>query len=236
MPTHGKLIAIEGIDGSGKRTQLDLLVQELKSRRVPLFRISFPCYESAFGRLVARYLNGDFGPLEAVDPHLSAVLYAGDRFEAKSRLESELAAGRNVLADRYVPSNLAHQTARLPAKLREPFLRWLRHLEYEIYGLPPEDLVLYLRLPAAQAHDLIMRKPARGYTGLRRDLQEADIRHLERAATLYDQLSKGPRWRVIECLDPVTKTLRPTEDISSEVFTTVARVLGLESRPRASAP
>ena len=235
MSTHGKLIAIEGIDGSGKRTQLGLLVQELKSLGVPLFRISFPCYESTFGQLVARYLNGDFGALDAVDPHLSAILYAGDRFETKPRLEAELAAGRNVLADRYVPSNLAHQTARLPAKEREAFLRWLRHIEYEIYRLPAEDLVLYLRLPVAQAHDLIARKPARDYTNLPRDIQEADLRHLENASKVYDQLSKGPRWRIIECVDPVAKTLRPPEDISSEVFTAVARVLGLESKSRGSA-
>jgi dTMP kinase len=236
MAARGKLIAIEGIDGSGKRTQLDLLARALGSRGVPFFRISFPCYESAFGRLVARYLNGEFGPLHAVDAHLSAVLYAGDRFEAKPRMEAELAAGRTVLADRYVASNLAHQTARLPAEARESFLGWLRHLEYEVYGLPLEDLAIYLRIPAACAHDLIARKPVREYTGLRRDLQEADIRHLETAAAIYDQLSKAPSWRTIECFSLSANTLRSPADISNEIFAAVASLLGLESNSRRSAP
>ena len=236
MAARGKLIAIEGIDGSGKRTQLDLLARALDSRGVPFFRISFPCYESSFGRLVARYLNGDFGPLDAVDPHLSAVLYAGDRFEAKPRIESELAAGRTVLADRYVASNLAHQGARVPAGAREAFLGWLRHLEYAIYGLPSEDLALYLRLPAACAHELIARKPAREYTGLRRDLQEADIRHLENAAAVYDQLCQGSLWRTIECFDSSANALRLPADISDEIFAALASLLGLASHSRGSAP
>jgi dTMP kinase len=234
MSTQGKLVVFEGIDGSGKRTQLDLLLQGLKSRHIPVFWISFPNYESTFGRMVARYLNGDFGSLDAVDPHLSAALYAGDRFEAKPRIAEKLACGCTVLADRYVPSNLAHQGARVLAKDRNDFLRWLRHVEYEVYGLPPEDLVIYLRLPAARAHELIAQKPARGYTGLRRDLHEADVRHLETAAAVYDQLSKGPRWHVVECLDSAEKALRSRGDISDEILAAVGRVLGLESKSASS--
>jgi len=230
MSARGKLVVFEGIDGSGKRTQLDLLVQKLKSRHIPVFRVSFPDYESTFGRVVARYLNGDFGSLDAVDPHLSAALYAGDRFEARPRIAEKLASGCTVLVDRYVSSNLAHQGARVAVKDRNDFLRWLRHVEYEIFGLPPEDLVIYLRLPAARAHELVAQKPLRGYTGLRRDLHEADIRHLEAAAAVYDQLSKGPRWHVVECFDSAGKALRSPEDISSEILAVVGRVLGLESK------
>src|ERR1700720_3262175 len=121
MTPRGKLIALEGIDGSGKRTQLDLLAQALDARGVATLRISFPRYESSFGKLVARYLNGEFGSLETVDPHLSALLYAGDRLEAKAEIQAELAAGKIVLADRYVGSNLAHQSGRLPPEQREEF-------------------------------------------------------------------------------------------------------------------
>src|ERR1019366_6507631 len=106
MTPRGRLIALEGIDGSGKRTQLDLLARELDARGLATMRISFPRYESSFGKLVARYLNGEFGSLKAVDPHLSALLYAGDRLEAKAELESGLAAGKIVLADRYICSKL----------------------------------------------------------------------------------------------------------------------------------
>ncbi len=236
MATRGKLIAFEGIDGSGKRTQLDLLSKSLTERRVPFYHISFPRYDSSFGQLAGRYLNGDFGPLDAVDPHLSAVLYAGDRFEAKPVLESRLAAGHTVLADRYIASNLAHQTARLPATQQEEFLAWLRHVEYDIYGLPQEDLVLYLRLPASQAHELVARKTSRDYTSLRRDIQEADIRHLECAASVYDRLARQPNWVTVECLDAARGAMRPAEDIAREVIAAVAALLGIESKSRGSAP
>src|SRR5580658_10784677 len=115
MASRGKLIALEGIDGSGKLTQLDLLARELDARGLATFRISFPRYESFFGKLVGSYLNGDFGALDAVDPHFSALLYAGNRLEAKPDLQAALAAGQTIIADRYIGSNLAHQTGRVPA-------------------------------------------------------------------------------------------------------------------------
>src|SRR5713101_7030736 len=145
MTPRGKLIALEGIDGSGKRTQLDRLAHALEARGLSITRISFPRYDSSFGKLAGRYLNGDFGPLESVDPHLSAVLYAGDRFEAKGESESNLAAGKIVLSDRYTGSNLAHQTERVPRSQRDECPAWLKRLEYSIYALPVEDLVVYLR-------------------------------------------------------------------------------------------
>jgi dTMP kinase len=147
MVTRGKLIALEGIDGSGKGTQLDLLASELDRRGLDTFRISFPRYESFYGKLVGRYLNGDFGSLDAVDPHLSALLYAGDRLEAKPEIEAALSAGKIVLADRYIGSNMAHQSARVPPEQREEFFAWLKRLEYGLYALPMEDLVVYLRVP-----------------------------------------------------------------------------------------
>ena len=200
MAPRGKFIAIEGIDGSGKRTQLDLLARALESRDVAIAQFSFPRYESSFGRLVARYLNGEFGPLSAVDAHLSALLYAGDRFESKGELETALTAGKTILADRYIASNLAHQTARVAPQRREEFLNWLKRLEYGLYGLPMEDLVIYLRLPVAEAHRLVGLKESREYTTLQRDLQEADQKHLEQAALVFDRLAMEPNWVTVDCL------------------------------------
>ena len=93
MPARGKLIVLEGIDGSGKRTQLEALARELSARQIVSTSISFPRYEGFFGKLVARFLNGEFGSLAAVDPHFSALLYAGDRLESKPALEASLASG-----------------------------------------------------------------------------------------------------------------------------------------------
>src|ERR1700757_1683878 len=218
MPTRGKLIVLEGIDGSGKRTQLDMLARALSERDVPLRQISFPRYEGFFGKLVARFLNGDFGPLDAVDAHFSALLYAGDRYEAKPEIESELATGLTVLADRYIGSNLAHQGARVRRKDRGDFIQWLKKLEYEMYLLPAEDLVIYLRVPVAEAHRLVGQKGARDYTKLQRDILESSIAHLEAAAEVYDELAHQPNWVRIECFDAQAGALRSPDAIQSEIL------------------
>jgi dTMP kinase len=225
MAARGKFIAFEGIDGSGKRTQLELLAKSLSERGVPFTQVGFPRYEGFFGRLVGQFLNGEFGPLEAVDPHFSALLYAGDRFESKQGIEASLAAGKAILSDRYIGSNLAHQGARVPAAKRSEFLAWLAQLEYEIYGLPREDLVLYLRVPVAEAHRLIGEKGKREYTNLSRDLQEADTSHLAEAAKVYEELSRQPNWAIIECMNSAGEALRRPEEINKDILAAVeARV------------
>lgn len=233
MASRGKLIALEGIDGSGKLTQLDLLARELDARGFPVFRISFPRYESFFGKLVGRYLNGDFGDLSAVDPHLSALLYAGDRMEAKPEIEAALSAGKIVLADRYIGSNLAHQSARVPAEQREEFLAWLKRLEFGLYALPAEDLVVYLRVPVAEAQRLVGLKSAREYTSLKHDIQEADIKHLEETAIIYDRLATEANWARIDCINTASGVLYSPAEIHRAVLQAVEnRVLSQASAGR----
>jgi dTMP kinase len=225
MPARGKLIVLEGIDGSGKRTQLEMLARAFTARQIAFTQVSFPRYDGFFGKLVAQFLNGEFGPLDAVDARFSALLYAGDRLEAKPSLDAQLAAGRIVLADRYIGSNLAHQGARVALEKRQEFLHWLKQLEYEIYALPAEDLVIYLRVPPAEAQRLVGKKGAREYTNLRRDILEADLAHLEAASEVYDGLTRQPNWVRIECFDAATRTLRPPDTIQKEILAAVeARV------------
>jgi len=225
MPKLGKLIAIEGIDGSGKNTQVRLLQHELSTRGYSVYSTGFPQYESWFGKMVGQFLNGEFGPLERVDPHFSALLYAGDRFEAKSRIMEALSRGSIVLADRYVASNLAHQTARLPAGKRAEFLTWIEQLEYGIYDLPREDLVLYLRLPPQEAQSLVKKKPARSYTDSTHDILEASIRHLQDAADMYDLLSRQTPWATIQCFDAERSAMRMPEEISRDILSAVNPIL-----------
>jgi len=198
-----------------------MLARSLSERNVPLSQISFPRYDGFFGKLVARFLNGDFGPLDAVDAHFSALLYAGDRYEAKPGIESELSAGRTVLADRYIGSNLAHQGARVRSDDRGEFIDWLKKLEYEIYSLPAEDLVIYLRSPVAEAHRLVGEKGARNYTKLRRDILESDIAHLKAAAEVYDELARQPHWMRIECFDANASALRSPDAIHAEILSAI---------------
>jgi dTMP kinase len=225
MPALGKLIAVEGIDGSGKRTQVELLTNALRARGYSVYSTGFPQYDSWFGKMVGQFLNGDFGPLETVDPHFTALLYAGDRFEAKPKLEAALSNRQIVLADRYIASNLAHQTARVDADKRSAFLEWIEHLEFKIYGLPRENLVLYLRVPAREAQKLVAQKSARSYTSAQKDLLEASLRHLEEAAAMYDSLSHRPSWATIECFDSARGTVRSPEEIATEVLAAVESVL-----------
>src|SRR5260370_14036218 len=168
--------------------------------------------------MVGQFLNGDLGPLEGVDPHFTALLYAGDRFEAKPKLEAALHNGQIVLADRYVASNLAHQTARVPPAQRSAFLKWIEHLEYAIYGLPRESLILYLRVPPLEAQRLVARKSARRYTSSQKDLQEASLRHLEDAAEMYDSLSRSTPWATIQCFDATHGAMREPEQIAVDVL------------------
>jgi dTMP kinase len=221
MPSRGSLIVLEGIDGSGKRTQLDALGLALARRGVAFSQLSFPNYSGFFGKLVAQYLNGNFGPLSAVDPHFSALLYAGDRLESKPLIEAALASGKTVLADRYIGSNLAHQGARVVPSDRPAFLAWLRQLEYDVYGLPAEDLVVYLRVPVAEARSLIGQKGARDYTNLRHDLQEADVAHLKAAAELYDELARQSHWLGIDCFDAEAGILRAPAEIHEEILAAI---------------
>jgi dTMP kinase len=224
MPARGKFIVLEGIDGSGKRTQLEMLVRAFAARGIACKRVSFPRYDGFFGKLVARFLNGEFGALDAVDAHFSSLLYAGDRLEAKPAIEADLAAGRTVLCDRYIGSNLAHQSAMVPHGKRKEFLRWLKQLEYKIYALPTEDLVIYLRVPAAEAQRLVGEKGRRNYTRLRRDIMEANLAHLKTAAEVYDRLARQPNWAKVECAAAHKRgasSLRTPEEIHRDVLAAI---------------
>ncbi len=220
------MIAIEGVDGSGKRTQLEMLASVIAAGEGgnSVYSTGFPQYDSWFGKMVGQFLNGDFGPLDTVDPHFTALLYAGDRFEAKPKLEAALDKGQIVLVDRYIGSNLAHQTARVPAEKRDAFRRWIEHLEYGIYELPHEDLILYLRVPPSQAQRLVAQKSERSYTSAKQDIQEANLRHLEQAAGMYDLLAHKAPWVTIECFDAARRTMRSPKEIAKDVLAAVNKV------------
>jgi dTMP kinase len=239
MIVHNKFLAMEGIDGAGKRTQIDLLCKLLEQRGVPYTRFSFPRYTSFYGKMVGQFLNGEFGRLGDVDAHFSALLYAGDRMEAKEELESALEKGRVVVADRYVASNLAHQGARVEPARREAFLKWLRELEYNVHKIPAEELIVLLRVPAAQAQRLVEQKGRREYTRMKKDLQEADLKHLEEAAGVYDRLAKEPNWLTIECFDAAAGKLRAPQEIHEELAAKIEERAGFlvrRERKRKFAP
>ena len=149
---------------------------------------------------------------------IAAILAPGTAVDTVATLD---AAGKIVLIDRYVGSNLAHQGARAPVEKRAEFLRWIEHLEYSIYSLPRENLILYLRVPPSQAQKLIARKTERNYTSATHDIQEKSLRHLEDAAEMYDMLSRSRPWATIQCYDAASSGLRLPEEIAAETLQAV---------------
>jgi dTMP kinase len=195
------LIAIEGIDGSGKGTQAARLQAHFleQGRRAAL--LSFPRYQQTeFGRKIGDFLNGKFGSLTDVHPLLVSLLFAGDRFESREMIEQTIASHDVVICDRYVASNIAHQVAKVAPDQRPDLVAWIQHLEYSIYQLPSAQLTLFLDVPVPQAQQLIAAKSKRTYTDKSADLQEADAAYLQQVREVYCQLAAGPGWKRIACV------------------------------------
>lgn len=207
---QGILIVIEGIDGAGKTTQVELLKRYLASQGVPWEAISFPRYEdNLYGKLIRRYLEGEFGSIKEVNPYLMALAYAADRALAKSLIESFLSSGKVVIVNRYVSSSKAHMGANLPEDRREEFMKWIDELEYQTNNIPKEDLVILLNVD-----------PNIGQKNVRNehqeDIHENDLNHLTKASAIYQELSKAEeQWKVINCM--IGDKMRPKEDIHKDI-------------------
>lgn len=206
----GKLIVIEGSDGSGKTTQLKLLKFYLEKNNIPIETISFPRYKKSFhGRTVAKYLRGEFGETDSVNPYLVSLAYAMDRATAKWKMNKWLREGKIILADRYATSNMAHQAAKLPEKERDKFLKWDEELEYEVNKIPKEDIVVYLHVPVEIAKKKIK---SRG----RQDIHEKNIEFMKESGKMYEKLTrKYKHWVKINC--EKKGRLRSKEDIHKEI-------------------
>ena len=209
---EGKLIVIEGSDGSGKTTQTTLLKSYLEQKDYPVETIDFPRYWDSFhGKTIARYLKGEFGGVDSVNPYLISLAYSLDRATAKREMNSWLREGKIVLANRYATSNMAHQAAKLPENKREHFLKWLMELEYKVNKIPKEGLVIYLHVPTANARVLIQKR------GRKDDIHEKNFEYLTETATMYEKLSRRfKHWVKINCVDK-NGILRSKGDIHKEV-------------------
>lgn len=209
LPT---LIVLEGIDGSGKTTQLHLLKEYLSKKGVPFAVFDFPQYGRTIGGdLVGATLDGKFGHPATISPYLTSLPYAIDRFQASVDIKDALSQRKIVICNRYVGSNLAHQTGKLD-KGREEFIKWAMRLEYDIFKIPREDLTIFLNTPPETARELVDKKDKREYTEKKRDLHEDDLNHLNNAGDVFRYLADVlPWWRRIDCVDETGKMLPPKE-------------------------
>jgi dTMP kinase len=221
----GVLLAIEGIDGSGKGTQAGRLAETAAAHGHTVASFSFPLYDgNPFSRAVSDYLNGEFGSADEVHPELAAMLYAGDRFHARPRLVAALAEHDLVVCDRYVGSNAAHQGAKLDGAERERLLAWLEEVEYGEFALPRPDLVVLLDAPVALARRLVGRKAARGYTTLEADIHEGDAIHSAATREVYLELAARGNWHVVSTADSAGSPREVTE-IADEVWNALEPLL-----------
>lgn len=198
----GKLVVIEGSDGSGKGTQLSLLVDYLKAHQLPYATLDFPqYYKTFFGKWIGRFLKGEFGRVEDLPPYLLMFPYAADRWQAKEDIERWLAEGKMVVSNRYTGSN-AYQAAKLPKAERERFIKWSFEMEYEAFGIPKEDLVVFLYVPYAVSQQLIEQKNARKYlgNGKTKDIHESNMPLMQEVERVYlDFCIRFPHWVKIDC-------------------------------------
>lgn len=213
----GKLITIEGIDGSGKGTQSQLLLEKLKQAGKKVKMYSFPAYEQTFfGREVGAFLRGEFGSIDQVHPKLASVLFASDRLEQKPDLLADLNAGYYVVCDRYVESNMGHQAAKFPEQERVAFIDWLEELEYQVNGLPKPDITFFLDVPLSVSKELVLKKKQRSYTDEKEDIHEAAHGYLEKVYQVYQYLNQKNQWCRILCVD--NEVIRSIEAINNELL------------------
>ena len=227
----GKLIVIDGIDGSGKATQVRLLADHLKKDGVKIKTIDFPRYEeNFFGGLIGQFLSGMYGDFIQVAPRLASVLYAADRFESSKKIRGWLKQGYTVVADRYVSANQIHQGGKIPnAKQRREFLAWLDKMEHEVFGIPRPDLVVYLDVPFDVSKEWLQKKVAQAKKVYlkdgRRDVAEDNLLHLEHSRNGALELVRTQKnWIKIQCCQGMVCML--PEGVHEEVYKIVKKKLG----------
>ena len=227
MRENGKLIIIEGTDGSGKTTQFKMLVRKLGRAGVRVATFDFPQYAKTSSYFVREYLNGHYGGWQEVGPYKASIFYALDRFDAAPQIKRWIQEGNVVVANRYVASNMGHQGAKISSVVgKRKYFKWLAEFEYGILGIPKPDFTVVLHMPAAIAQKLVDRKGSREYIGgIKRDLHEADLNHLRQAEKTYLEMVKFfPReFKMIECVEK-GKLLSP-EAIHAKLWNLVAKYL-----------
>ena len=216
---RGRLIVIEGLDGSGKGTQAKLLAKTLAERGKKVREVSFPNYESDSSALVKMYLAGEFGrdPSD-VNAYAASSFYAVDRYAGyKKDWGGFYNEGGIVIADRYTTSNAIHQCSKLPDDAWDGFLQWLFHFEYELLGIPAPDAVVYLRVPPDVSQKLMSGR----YHGdeAKKDIHESNMAYLARSRQAADYCAKALGWRTIECTRE--GEMRSIEGIQREIEATL---------------
>ena len=213
----GKLIVIEGTDGSGKSTQFRLMAERLEKENHPFRRLVFPRYSEESSALIRLYLGGAFGSKpNDVNAYAASAFYAVDRYASyKQDWGNWYEEGGLIFSDRYTTSNAVHQASKLPPEQQAEFLGWLYEFEYDRLGLPRPDLVIYLDVPTDCTEKLLRHREAD--TNTKADIHEQDMEYLATCRRSGRSAAEYYGWTVINCVDGCCG-MRPIEDIHEEIY------------------
>jgi len=218
-----KFFVIEGIDGSGKSTQVKLLMQYLESKTISCKYLHFPRADApVYGDLIARFLRGDFGSINDVDPYLVALIYAGDRLDAAPLIQRWMEEGFFVILDRYVYSNIAFQCAKLSDDTKRQALKeWIMHLEFDYNHILKPDLSLFLDVPfdfTRNSLSATRKGDDRDYLLGGKDIHEDDLAFQQRVREMYLwQVKENKDFKLINCVDKLGGMKSP-EGIFGEIL------------------
>ena len=218
----GKLIVIEGLDGSGKSTQLELLEQNLKSKGIDCRSVSFPNYQSPASTPVKMYLAGEFGKKpNDVNAFAASVFYTVDRYASfKTDWGKYYNGGGTIVSGRYTTSNAVHQASKLPCDKWEDFLDWLYDFEYVKIGIPKPDKVIFLDMPIEVSQKLLTKR----YKGdeEKKDIHESDTEYLEKCRNSALFTAKYSNWEIIPCSE--NGEARAIEEIAEDILNSVLKI------------
>ncbi len=219
----GKLIVIEGTDGSGKSTQFRLLTDRLESEQVKFQKLVFPQYSEPSSALIRMYLGGEFGKSPSdVNAYAASAFYSVDRYASYRKVWGKwYEEGGLVVSDRYTTSNAVHQASKEPEDKREDFLNWLYDFEYDKLGLPRPDLVIYLDVPTDFTEKMLRHRETETHTHA--DIHEQDMQYLATCRRMGRAAAEHYGWTVIRCVRD--GAMRSMEDIHEEIYRHVAACL-----------
>ena len=227
-------IVLEGLDGAGKSTQIRMLRQLFADRSVESEYVHFPRFDSpVYGQLIARFLRGEFGGVQEVDPYLVALIFAGDRADAAPQIRQWLAEGKAVVLDRYVYSNVGFQCAKLPAgEERDRLADWIVNLEFGHNALPRPDLSLFLDVPFAFTErklSEVREGDDRDYLQGGQDIHEASLQLQQDVRSVYlASAAKDPSLRVVDCSD-ASGAMESPEGIFAKIRAELIPILGADA-------
>ncbi len=208
-------IVLEGLDGAGKSTQLKRLRSFLLEQKIESEFLHFPRFDApVYGELIAKFLRGDLGDINSVNPYVVGLLYAGDRNDAASLIQNWINEGKCVLVDRYVYSNIAYQCAKLDTTEEQGELRqWIMNMEYNYFGIPKPDLTLFLDVPLQHVEEKLSKERKgddRSYLQGKADIHEACLPFQEKVRRVYlSQSPLDPAFHVVNCGDEQQRMLGP---------------------------